>query len=156
MAFVLRVYVLYVCGFCLNGKCWILGNSNSVKTGETDGQKVKLDMQVQFSNIEINVQRHGNLVQLLLTPSRSGKMRNGITLQVMISNVFLLWLCEFCYELLEFFELFKVSNIREFLIDLSICQDNARTSRYPGDIEKRRGLSRRALDLKGLKFLRGP
>lgn len=58
------------------------GNLGSIKLGETDGNKSKLDTRVQFSNNEINVQRHGNLVQLLLTPSTTTKMRNGITLQV--------------------------------------------------------------------------
>lgn len=37
----------------------------------------------QFSNKEISVQKHGNLVQLILTPSTTSKIRNGITLEMM-------------------------------------------------------------------------
>ncbi|XP_025152518.1 proteoglycan 4 isoform X2 [Harpegnathos saltator] len=37
----------------------------------------------QFRNKEINVRRHGNLVQLILTPSSSTRVRNALTLQVM-------------------------------------------------------------------------
>ncbi|EFN65862.1 Chromodomain Y-like protein 2 [Camponotus floridanus] len=45
--------------------------------------KTKVETQGQFSNKEINVRRHGNLVQLILTPSSSTKIRNALTLQVM-------------------------------------------------------------------------
>ncbi|XP_044013251.1 myb-like protein X [Aphidius gifuensis] len=38
---------------------------------------------IQFSNKEINVKKHGNLVQLIMTPSTNSKIRNGITLQMM-------------------------------------------------------------------------
>ncbi|EFN80275.1 Chromodomain Y-like protein 2 [Harpegnathos saltator] len=36
----------------------------------------------QFRNKEINVRRHGNLVQLILTPSSSTRVRNALTLQM--------------------------------------------------------------------------
>ncbi|KOC65677.1 Chromodomain Y-like protein 2 [Habropoda laboriosa] len=44
--------------------------------------KTKMETRSQFSNKEINVRRHGNLVQLILTPSSSTKIRNALTLQV--------------------------------------------------------------------------
>lgn len=53
-----------------------------MKTLELDSNKTKTEMQGQFSNKEINVRRHGNLVQLILTPSSSTKIRNALTLQV--------------------------------------------------------------------------
>ncbi|XP_063981807.1 titin-like [Diachasmimorpha longicaudata] len=52
------------------------------RKGKTREQRGK-DSKVQFSNKEINVQRHANLVQLILTPSTTSKIRNGITLQMM-------------------------------------------------------------------------
>ncbi|XP_015608329.1 uncharacterized protein LOC107274086 isoform X2 [Cephus cinctus] len=59
-------------------------NANLTKTTDIDGgKKAKIDGESSFSNKEINVRRHGNLVQLILTPSSSTKIRNGITLQVM-------------------------------------------------------------------------
>lgn len=48
-----------------------------------DAESIKAKDKIQFSNKEIIVQRHGNLVQLILTPSTSSKIRNGITLQIM-------------------------------------------------------------------------
>lgn len=41
-----------------------------------------MEIRSQFSNKEINIRRHGNLVQLILTPSSSTKIRNALTLQV--------------------------------------------------------------------------
>ncbi|XP_011687299.1 PREDICTED: uncharacterized protein LOC105449665 isoform X1 [Wasmannia auropunctata] len=58
-------------------------HTNIVKTLDLDSNKTKTEMQGQFSNKEINVRRHGNLVQLILTPSSSTKIRNALTLQVM-------------------------------------------------------------------------
>ncbi|XP_076753398.1 uncharacterized protein LOC143424903 isoform X2 [Xylocopa sonorina] len=58
-------------------------NANTVKVLELDSNKTKVDTRSQFSNKEINVRRHGNLVQLILTPSSSTKIRNALTLQVM-------------------------------------------------------------------------
>ncbi|XP_011875959.1 PREDICTED: uncharacterized protein LOC105566507 isoform X2 [Vollenhovia emeryi] len=58
-------------------------NTNAVKTLDVDSNKTKTETQSQFSNKEINVRRHGNLVQLILTPSSSTKIRNALTLQVM-------------------------------------------------------------------------
>ncbi|KAM0734953.1 Chromodomain Y-like protein 2 [Formica fusca] len=55
---------------------------NASKT-DLDSNKTKVETQGQFSNNEINVRRHGNLVQLILTPSSSTKIRNALTLQVM-------------------------------------------------------------------------
>ncbi|KAL6439472.1 hypothetical protein ACFW04_003946 [Cataglyphis niger] len=55
---------------------------NASKT-DLDNNKTKVETQGQFSNNEINVRRHGNLVQLILTPSSSTKIRNALTLQVM-------------------------------------------------------------------------
>lgn len=49
---------------------------------ESDNSKTKMETRSQFSNKEINVRRHGNLVQLILTPSSSTKIRNTLTLQV--------------------------------------------------------------------------
>lgn len=49
-----------------------------------DSNKTKTEMQNQFSNKEVNVRRHGNLVQLILTPSASTKIRNALSLQVSI------------------------------------------------------------------------
>lgn len=54
---------------------------NASKT-DLDSNKTKVETQGQFSNKEINVRRHGNLVQLILTPSSSTKIRNALTLQV--------------------------------------------------------------------------
>ncbi|XP_029157834.1 microtubule-associated protein futsch-like [Nylanderia fulva] len=56
--------------------------ANASKT-DVDSNKTKVETQGQFSNKEINVRRHGNLVQLILTPSSSTKIRNALTLQVM-------------------------------------------------------------------------
>ncbi|XP_067215943.1 titin homolog isoform X2 [Linepithema humile] len=56
---------------------------STVKTPSSESNKTKADTQSQFSNKEINVRRHGNLVQLILTPSSSTKIRNALTLQVM-------------------------------------------------------------------------
>ncbi|XP_018402163.1 PREDICTED: uncharacterized protein LOC108779275 isoform X2 [Cyphomyrmex costatus] len=58
-------------------------NTNTVKPLDIDSNKMKTEIQAQFSNKEINVRRHGNLVQLILTPSSSTKIRNALTLQVM-------------------------------------------------------------------------
>ncbi|KYN17709.1 Chromodomain Y-like protein [Trachymyrmex cornetzi] len=58
-------------------------NTNTMKTLDIDSNKMKTEMQSQFSNKEINVRRHGNLVQLILTPSSSTKIRNALSLQVM-------------------------------------------------------------------------
>lgn len=55
-------------------------------------------MQDQFSNKEINVRRHGNLVQLILTPSSSTKIRNALTLQV---STFALRQSRNCFKLLN-------------------------------------------------------
>nr|XP_012149423.1 PREDICTED: uncharacterized protein LOC100877790 isoform X2 [Megachile rotundata] len=57
-------------------------NASITKTVESDN-KTKMETRSQFSNKEINVRRHGNLVQLILTPSSSTKIRNALTLQVM-------------------------------------------------------------------------
>ncbi|XP_026829782.1 uncharacterized protein LOC105281562 isoform X2 [Ooceraea biroi] len=57
-------------------------NASTAKT-DLDSKKAKTEAQNQFSNKEINVRRHGNLVQLILTPSSSTKVRNALTLQVM-------------------------------------------------------------------------
>lgn len=62
----------------------ILVNTNTLKTLDSETNKTKTEMQGQFSNKEINVRRHGNLVQLILTPSSSTKIRNALTLQVSI------------------------------------------------------------------------
>ncbi|XP_020298091.1 claspin-like [Pseudomyrmex gracilis] len=56
--------------------------ANIVKTTNSDFNKTK-ETQSQFSNKEIHVRRHGNLVQLILTPSSLTKVRNALTLQVM-------------------------------------------------------------------------
>ncbi|KAL0106022.1 hypothetical protein PUN28_016027 [Cardiocondyla obscurior] len=58
-------------------------NINTIKTVDSDSNKMKTEVQGQFSNKEINVRRHGNLVQLILTPSSSTKIKNALTLQVM-------------------------------------------------------------------------
>ncbi|XP_015187689.1 PREDICTED: extracellular matrix-binding protein ebh [Polistes dominula] len=58
-------------------------NSNITKVLEFSGNKTKTDSRCQFSNKEINVRKHGYLVQLILTPSSSTKIRNALTLQVM-------------------------------------------------------------------------
>ncbi|XP_018051901.1 PREDICTED: uncharacterized protein LOC108689574 isoform X1 [Atta colombica] len=58
-------------------------NTNTIKTLDVDSNKMKTEVQSQFSNKEINVRRHGNLVQLILTPSSSTKIRNALSLQVM-------------------------------------------------------------------------
>ncbi|KYQ58223.1 Chromodomain Y-like protein [Trachymyrmex zeteki] len=58
-------------------------NTNTIKTLNIDSNKTKTEMQNQFSNKEVNVRRHGNLVQLILTPSASTKIRNALSLQVM-------------------------------------------------------------------------
>ncbi|XP_012525359.2 uncharacterized protein LOC105830532 isoform X1 [Monomorium pharaonis] len=58
-------------------------NTSAIKTLDLDSNKTKMEIQSQFSNKEINVRRHGNLVQLILTPSSSTKIRNALTLQVM-------------------------------------------------------------------------
>jgi len=57
-------------------------NISTMKTLDLDNKKTKTEMQSQFSNKEVNVRRHGNLVQLILTPSSSTKIRNALTLQV--------------------------------------------------------------------------
>ncbi|KAK2589100.1 hypothetical protein KPH14_001926 [Odynerus spinipes] len=56
---------------------------NIAKILELTGNKTKTENRCQFSNKEINVRRHGYLVQLILTPSSSTKIRNALTLQVM-------------------------------------------------------------------------
>ncbi|XP_017789626.1 PREDICTED: uncharacterized protein LOC108571971 [Habropoda laboriosa] len=56
------------------------GETSTIKI-ESDN-KTKMETRSQFSNKEINVRRHGNLVQLILTPSSSTKIRNALTLQV--------------------------------------------------------------------------
>lgn len=58
-------------------------NINITKTLEADNNKTKMETRSQFSNKEINIRRHGNLVQLILTPSSLTKIRNALTLQVM-------------------------------------------------------------------------
>ncbi|XP_077274123.1 uncharacterized protein LOC143903924 isoform X2 [Temnothorax americanus] len=58
-------------------------NTSTMKSLDADSNKTNTEMQGQFSNKEINVRRHGNLVQLILTPSSSTKIRNALTLQVM-------------------------------------------------------------------------
>ncbi|CAK9832362.1 Chromodomain Y-like protein 2 [Anthophora retusa] len=55
--------------------------ASTTKPAEADN-KTKMETRSQFSNKEINVRRHGNLVQLILTPSSSTKIRNALTLQV--------------------------------------------------------------------------
>ncbi|XP_043274181.1 microtubule-associated protein futsch isoform X2 [Venturia canescens] len=66
------------------GKIISKSNPSSVaKSLDFDEKQFNTEPRVQFSNNEITVQRHGKLVQLLLTPSTSTKIRNGITLQVM-------------------------------------------------------------------------
>lgn len=55
---------------------------NITKILDLDNNKTKTETRSQFSNKEINVRRHGNLVQLILTPSSSTKIRNALTLQV--------------------------------------------------------------------------
>jgi len=61
-------------------KCYT-ANASTTKM-DLDSKKTKTETQSQFSNKEINVRRHGNLVQLILTPSSSTKVRNALTLQV--------------------------------------------------------------------------
>ncbi|XP_078040344.1 uncharacterized protein LOC144471791 isoform X2 [Augochlora pura] len=56
---------------------------NIAKVLELDNNKTKSETRSQFSNKEINVRRHGNLVQLILTPSSSTKLKNALTLQMM-------------------------------------------------------------------------
>ncbi|XP_043497629.1 uncharacterized protein LOC122521185 [Polistes fuscatus] len=56
---------------------------NITKVLEFTGNKTKTDSKCQFSNKEINVRKHGYLVQLILTPSSPTKIRNALTLQVM-------------------------------------------------------------------------
>ncbi|KAL2713829.1 putative leucine-rich repeat-containing protein [Vespula squamosa] len=56
---------------------------NIAKILELTGNKTKTENRCQFSNKEINVRKHGYLVQLILTPSSSTKIRNALTLQVM-------------------------------------------------------------------------
>ncbi|XP_034940981.1 uncharacterized protein [Chelonus insularis] len=79
---------------CLAEAVTALANDNSVrtragivnrkiKTRGSDVESVKAKDKVQFSNKEIIVQRHGNFVQLILTPSTSSKIKNGLTLQIM-------------------------------------------------------------------------
>ncbi|KAL2743019.1 putative leucine-rich repeat-containing protein [Vespula maculifrons] len=58
-------------------------NPNIAKILELTGNKTKTESRCQFSNKEINVRKHGYLVQLILTPSSSTKIRNALTLQVM-------------------------------------------------------------------------
>ncbi|XP_011305894.1 titin [Fopius arisanus] len=58
------------------GKNSVLNRKGKTKDQRKEGKTV-------FSNKEINVQRHGNLVQLILTPSTTSKIRNGITLPMM-------------------------------------------------------------------------
>ncbi|XP_076662298.1 uncharacterized protein LOC143365737 isoform X4 [Halictus rubicundus] len=57
--------------------------ANITKTLELDNSKTKSETRSPFSNKEINVRRHGNLVQLILTPSSSTKLKNALTLQMM-------------------------------------------------------------------------
>ncbi|XP_012273481.1 titin [Orussus abietinus] len=59
------------------------GSVNINEVQEAEEVQVKSGAESQFSNKEVNVRRHGNLVQLILTPSTSSKLRNGITVQVM-------------------------------------------------------------------------
>ncbi|XP_033325483.2 uncharacterized protein LOC117220001 isoform X1 [Megalopta genalis] len=59
------------------------GAVNIAKILELDNNKTKSETRSQFSNKEINVRRHGNLVQLILTPSSSTKLKNALTLQMM-------------------------------------------------------------------------
>ncbi|XP_035720417.1 putative leucine-rich repeat-containing protein DDB_G0290503 [Vespa mandarinia] len=58
-------------------------NPNIAKILELTGNKTKIESRCLFSNKEINVRKHGYLVQLILTPSSSTKIRNALTLQVM-------------------------------------------------------------------------
>ncbi|XP_017767547.1 PREDICTED: uncharacterized protein LOC108556102 [Eufriesea mexicana] len=58
-------------------------NVNTAKMPDLDNNITKMETRSQFSNKEINVRRHGNLVQLILTPSSSTKIRNALTLQLM-------------------------------------------------------------------------
>ncbi|XP_043259998.1 putative leucine-rich repeat-containing protein DDB_G0290503 [Colletes gigas] len=58
-------------------------NTNISKVLELDNNKIKTETRRQFSNKEISVRRHGRLVQLILTPSSSTKIRNALTLQMM-------------------------------------------------------------------------
>ncbi|XP_053980332.1 uncharacterized protein LOC128877226 isoform X1 [Hylaeus volcanicus] len=58
-------------------------NTNIIKISESDNNKTKMEPRSQFSNKEINVRRHGNLVQLILTPSSSTKIKNALTIQMM-------------------------------------------------------------------------
>ncbi|XP_046751607.1 uncharacterized protein LOC124414648 [Diprion similis] len=44
--------------------------------------KIQPDLLDQFSNNEINLRRHGNIVEVIMIPS-SSKLKNGITLQLM-------------------------------------------------------------------------
>ncbi|XP_046492414.1 uncharacterized protein [Neodiprion pinetum] len=44
--------------------------------------KIQSDLLDQFSSNEINLRRHGNIVELIMRPS-SSKLKNGITLQLM-------------------------------------------------------------------------
>ncbi|KAH0537860.1 nucleolar protein dao-5-like [Cotesia glomerata] len=76
---------------CLAEAVTALANENSGRTragavnkkSKRDAESIKAKDKIQFSNKELIVQRHGNLVQLILTPSTSSKIRNGITLQIM-------------------------------------------------------------------------
>lgn len=61
---------------------YISVNPNIAKILELTGNKTKTESRCQFSNKEINVRKHGYLVQLILTPSSSTKIRNALTLQV--------------------------------------------------------------------------
>lgn len=94
---------------------------------ELDSNKTKVETQGQFSNKEINVRRHGNLVQLILTPSSSTKIRNALTLQA--SN------------LIDAYSLFLMF-VRYFFLLLNIVFNDilgdARIQRGPIDIKKRR------------------
>ncbi|XP_014470319.1 PREDICTED: proteoglycan 4-like isoform X2 [Dinoponera quadriceps] len=57
-------------------------SGNNANTRKSKGN-TKTEAPGQFRNKEINVRRHGNLVQLILTPSSSTRVRNALTLQVM-------------------------------------------------------------------------
>jgi hypothetical protein len=97
-------------------KCYT-ANASTAKM-DLDSKKTKAETQSQFSNKEINVRRHGNLVQLILTPSSSTKVRNALTLQV--SN--------FAYSLLRarrFSARFTKRNLSPLLLGDARIQGNS-------------------------------
>ncbi|KAK0182716.1 hypothetical protein PV327_000825 [Microctonus hyperodae] len=67
-----------------NGRTRTTTINRKTKSRSSDLESSRARDKIQFRNKEINVQRHGNLVQLILTPSTSSKIRNGITLQMML------------------------------------------------------------------------